>query len=257
MSMYLLQEETLPPPPPPSHSTVHHLKTSNLSRVSSDALPHSMHARMVVCKEPTPEVENKDQKEGSIPDFLSDVNSTAVEIGSSVDDFEKLSVSDSHRSMSSEIIEVGSHGDLHGENAESAGKGTSGSVVTRQAKSSAEEFSIVDSVLAVAKRHSQLSSSSKEDSCSPERTPATVKSSRPVSAPTSTRTGRSVSTSVIHSEGSRTLPSLVSPSELKKYKEKRTSLYEREKRRANIEQSTWVALQVILCYFAYCICIQL
>ena len=72
----------------------------DLTRVQSDALPSSMHASKVLCELPP---HSDRELHADAPDFLSDANSMAVEIGSSLDDdLERVSMSDSHMDIQME-----------------------------------------------------------------------------------------------------------------------------------------------------------
>ena len=205
----------------------------DISRVRSDALPHSLYAAKLVVTGSSEAMD--EENNGDIPDFLSDINSTAVEVGS---DCEKLSISDSHKSTPSE---VGSRDELNTGTAGAA----SGSSSSRTGNSDWGETSLVDSVLAVARRHT-TSESEKQESDS--QTQSRGRGKRPVSAPA--KGGRSLS---VGKGMSRTLPPNMSRSELWKTREKRTSLdEERQRRRANIQESARAALQVCVCV---CVCV--
>ena len=180
------------------------------------------------------------------PDFLSDVTSTAVEIGSSVDDSEKLSMTDSHRSMSSVFNEAGSHGELNTEHTAAAESVASGRLLSAgdplASKSTARSFSgstsILNSIMEVANRRTDVQPGEAEPEQETEKTTtqSAHRNSRPISAPI-----RSVPTG-----GSYTLPHNLTGEELRRLKEKRVSLdEEREKRRASIEEGARAALQYV------------
>ncbi len=220
-----------------------------MSRVQSDALPLSLTPKMITCEPPPIEVKGQTGEELAkkaldVPDFLSDANSLAVEIGSSMDAesvSEKLSFTGSHRSVSSLGNEVDGSSEQHGEGGRSK-TDDSGLLATSNTE---DTSSIMDSILAVARRHSE-SQDRKDSDAAPETPPAALstRSIRPISAPAK---ARSVSAGDVGLGGrSRTLPSNVSVSELRKLvANKRVSQEEeRRQRRVTIEEGAMAALKV-------------
>ena len=209
----------------------------DLSRVKSDALPHSLHAKMVMFEGSGVNEEHK----GDVPDFLSDINSTAVEVGSSACDSvsEKLSFTESHRSMSSVYNDMGSHAELNTERVGEVSETLERGNTTSADDTESEQFSIMESILAVARRHSESFSKleGKEHTPVEPRHP-TTRSDRPISAPSR----RPASSGAIQVGSSHTLPPRMSGSQLK---EKRASVdVERLRRRANIEVGAQAAMKV-------------
>ena len=183
--------------------------------------------------------EDASSKTPDTPDFLSDVTSTAVEIGSSVDDSEKLSMTDSHRSTSSVFNEAGSRGELNSEH--TAGDPLANKSSATTAGNFSGSTSILDSIMEVANQRMDVQPREEESEESEQETKrrsaqSAQKTARPISAPI-----RSVPMG-----GSYTLPHSLTGGELKRLKEKRVSLgEEREKRRASIEEGTRAALQYV------------
>ena len=194
-----------------------------------------MHAKMIVYEGSLEEsAAARPAASHEMPDFLSDVTSTAVEVGSSVDDSEKLSMTDSHQSTSSIFNETGSQGELNSEHITAdeptANGHLSSTGITDNVSAST---SILNTIMEIARKHSSTQLDERRQSETKEGK-TTHKSTRPISAPIRS----SLST------GSYTLPSSLTQTELRKFREKRISLdEERQKRRANIKESARAALQ--------------
>ena len=183
--------------------------------VQSGSLPRSLHAKMsnVVYNAGESTLEEKDTA-----DFLSDIASTSVEIGSSLGDADKLSFCESQRSASSFQNAATSHPELD-------------STISPGLDSDLQEDSLVDSVLAVAKRHSDLHPS---PVTSLDKAVSYHKPTRPLSAPSSRHPGFTIAVAGI----SQTLHSGTSQDR------KITIDEERQRRRSNIEESARAAINV-------------
>lgn len=205
----------------------------DMSRVKSDALPHSLMPKMVTCgtaMEPRGGAGEESSRRGlDVPDFLSECNSLAVEIGSSMDAesiSEKLSFSGSVNSFGNEV------------------DGSSGEPRQTQTVGTDEMFSIMDSVMAVARRHSETLVGKEGDATKTPPAQQPPKGGRPLSAPSKARS-KSAGTAGL-SRGSHTLPPNLSGAEIRKMvaQRKESLEEERQRRRVTIEEGAMAASNV-------------